>query len=77
MLQASSALVQLRERNTYTGHPLPPWLKPQANSGNLVGLPGSGNKYLLSQESGCNVLEIVDGSKLKARAMVDTAIKVR
>lgn len=42
-----------------------------------MGLPGSGDKYLLSQESGCNVLEIVDGSRLKARAMVDAAVKVQ
>ncbi|KAK4769563.1 hypothetical protein SAY86_027713 [Trapa natans] len=73
--QASSALVQLRERNTYIGHPPPPWLRVQANSGNLIGLPGSGDRYLLSQESGCNVLEIVDGSMLKAHAMVNAAVK--
>ncbi|XP_031402656.1 protein ALWAYS EARLY 2-like isoform X1 [Punica granatum] len=73
--QASSALVHLRERNTYTGNPLPPWLKTQVNSGTPIGLSGSVDKYLLSQESGCNVPEIVDGSRLKAQAMVDTAIK--
>ncbi|KAK4748829.1 hypothetical protein SAY87_015415 [Trapa incisa] len=73
--QASSALLQLRERNTYTGYPPPPWLKAQANFGNFIGLPGYGERYSLSQESGCNVLEIVDGSRLKAHAMVDVAVK--
>ncbi|KAL5783706.1 hypothetical protein ACOSP7_008735 [Xanthoceras sorbifolium] len=72
---ASSALHHVRQRNTYPEILLPPWLKPPANSS----LVGSQTSYIdsshVSQESGSAVVEIVKGSRLKARSMVHTAIK--
>lgn len=68
-MQASSALLHVRQRNTYPESSLPPWPKPPANSRTLD------NSYV-SQESGSAVLEIVGGSRLKAHTMVDAAIKV-
>ncbi|XP_056166610.1 protein ALWAYS EARLY 2-like isoform X2 [Syzygium oleosum] len=73
---ASSALVHLRERNTYPGNPMPPWLKPPVNSGAAIGLPRELDKYVYPHESGCNVHEIVKVSRLKAQTMVDKAIQV-
>ncbi|XP_048133322.1 protein ALWAYS EARLY 2-like isoform X3 [Rhodamnia argentea] len=73
--QASSALVHLRERNTYPGNPLPPWFKTTVNSVTAIGLPRELDKYLYPHESGCNVHEIVKVSRLKAQTMVDKAIQ--
>lgn len=73
--QASSALVHLRERNTYPGNPMPAWFKPPVNSGAAIGLPRELDKYLYPHESGCNVHEIVKVSRLKAQTMVDKAIQ--
>ncbi|KAF8035870.1 hypothetical protein BT93_C1789 [Corymbia citriodora subsp. variegata] len=72
---ASSALVHLRERNTYPGNPMPSWFKPPLNSGATIGLPRELDKYLYPHESGCNVHEIVKVSRLKAQTMVDKAIQ--
>ncbi|KAF8035869.1 hypothetical protein BT93_C1789 [Corymbia citriodora subsp. variegata] len=73
--KASSALVHLRERNTYPGNPMPSWFKPPLNSGATIGLPRELDKYLYPHESGCNVHEIVKVSRLKAQTMVDKAIQ--
>ena len=75
-MQASSALHHVRQRNTYPEILLPPWLKAPANSS----LVGNQTDYLdssyVAQESGSAVVETVKDSRLKARTMVDTAIKV-
>lgn len=76
-LQVSSAWLNLRQRNTYPAHSLPRWMKsPLASSGlgcTLNSLDNSCNSY---QELGSNVVEIVNDSRHKAQAMVDTAIQV-
>ncbi|XP_044498387.1 protein ALWAYS EARLY 2-like isoform X3 [Mangifera indica] len=73
--KASSALLHLRQRNTYPENFLPPWLKLPAYSSFLGSLTNSCNNSYASQESGHAIIEIVRGSRLKAHTMVDTAIK--
>ncbi|GLT61171.1 hypothetical protein SLA2020_338940 [Shorea laevis] len=73
--QVSSALLHLRQRNTYPADTLPPWLKPPANSSVHGGLTSCLDNSSISQESGSNVVEIVKGSRLKAHTMVDAAIQ--
>ncbi|XP_059437111.1 protein ALWAYS EARLY 2-like isoform X2 [Corylus avellana] len=71
----SSALLHMRQRNTYPADTLPPWLKPPANSSVHGGLTNCLDNSSISQESGSNVVEIVKGSRLKAHTMVDAAIQ--
>lgn len=74
--QVSSALLYLRQRNTYQGNTTSPWLKPAANSGASVGsLSSSEQIACIPQESGSRVLEILETSRLKAQTMVDAAVK--
>ncbi|KAB2059758.1 hypothetical protein ES319_A11G328900v1 [Gossypium barbadense] len=74
--QASSALLNLRQRNTYPANPLLPWQKHPTNLDFLGGLTScSFDSSLISPEAGCVVGDIINGSRLKARAMVDAAIK--
>ncbi|EOY11451.1 DIRP,Myb-like DNA-binding domain, putative isoform 1 [Theobroma cacao] len=72
---ASSALVNLRQRNAYPANPLSPWQKPPTNSNFFGGLKSYVDSSLVSPESGSGVGEIVQGSRLKAHAMVDAAMK--
>jgi hypothetical protein len=76
LVQVSSALLNLRQRNTYPGNTLPPWLKPSSNSIVNGGLTGCFDNSFISQESGSSVVDIVNGSRLKAHTMVDAAIQV-
>lgn len=73
--QVSSALLDLRQRNTFPGNPLLPWLKTSANSSVHSVLPGSFDSFSVPQDSGSSVVEIVKGSTTKAQAMVDAAIQ--
>lgn len=74
-MQVSSALLNLRQRNTYPANSLPPWLKQPANSTIYGGLPSSFDSSI-SQESGSSVAEIVEVSRSKAHMMVNAAIQV-
>ncbi|KAL7235191.1 hypothetical protein ACSBR1_018644 [Camellia fascicularis] len=72
----SSALLNLRQRNTYQGNSLSPWLNPLATSNGFNGPPCSTDHPSISyQESGPNVVEIVKDSRFKAHTMVDAAIQ--
>lgn len=71
----SSALLNLRQRNTYPGNTLHPWLKPPSNSSLNGSLTSCYDNSFISQESGSSVVEIVNGSRLRARTMVDAAIQ--
>ncbi|KAL7205231.1 hypothetical protein ACSBR2_018211 [Camellia fascicularis] len=74
--QVSSALLNLRQRNTYQGNSLSPWLNPLATSNGFNGPPCSTDHPSISyQESGPNVVEIVKDSRFKAHTMVDAAIQ--
>ncbi|KAG2695565.1 hypothetical protein I3760_07G018600 [Carya illinoinensis] len=72
--QVSSALLDLRQRNTYPGNTLPPWMKLPTNSNVHCGLTSSDNSSI-SRESASSIVEIVKGSRLKAHTMVDAAIQ--
>ncbi|XWS64536.1 hypothetical protein CRYUN_Cryun05aG0012500 [Craigia yunnanensis] len=72
---ASSALLNLRQRNAYPANPPSPWQEPPTNSNFLGGLTSSVDSSLVSPESGSVVGEIVKGSRLKAHSMVNAAIK--
>ncbi|KAK8488583.1 hypothetical protein V6N13_027535 [Hibiscus sabdariffa] len=73
--KVSSALLNLRQRNTYPANPLLPWQKPPTNLDFFGGLTSSLDSSLITPEVGSVVGDIVNGSRLKAHAMVDAAIK--
>ncbi|KAJ4974391.1 hypothetical protein NE237_007565 [Protea cynaroides] len=74
--QVSSALLYLRQRNTYLANPQSPWMNSIASSGITGGPPCSfDHPAFLSQESGPHVVEIVESSRLKAKKMVDSAVQ--
>ncbi|KAM4108318.1 hypothetical protein ACJW30_03G038100 [Castanea mollissima] len=73
--KVSSALLNLRQRNTYPGNTLHPWLKPPSNSSLNGSLTSCYDNSFISQESGSSVVEIVNGSRLRAHTMVDAAIQ--
>ncbi|XP_022150725.1 protein ALWAYS EARLY 2-like isoform X2 [Momordica charantia] len=62
----------LKQHNNFSGYSLPLWLKPQANTSALRSIPCSLN---VSQESGCRVADIVNGSREKAQLMVLSSTK--
>nr|XP_011466289.1 PREDICTED: protein ALWAYS EARLY 2 isoform X2 [Fragaria vesca subsp. vesca] len=72
--QESSALLNLRHRNTYPGNTLPPSLKYPTNSTVYGSLPSSFD-ISTSQESGSSVAEIVEVSRLKAHTLVNAAVQ--
>ncbi|KAK7258877.1 hypothetical protein RIF29_24466 [Crotalaria pallida] len=72
--QVSDALLHLRHHNTHIGNYLPPWTKPEASFNVLNGLPSTLDSSV-TQEFGLPVIEIIKGSRLKARAMVDAAFQ--
>ncbi|XP_077241603.1 protein ALWAYS EARLY 3-like [Tasmannia lanceolata] len=64
-----SALLGLRQRNTYQGNSLPPSVsRPLGSLGGSVGPPSP-------FDSGSQVVEIVDRSRRRARTMVDAAMQ--
>jgi len=74
-LQVSDAMLQLRQRNTYRGNSLPPWMKPQTSLDVHDDLPNMLDASL-TQELGSTVVQIIKGSRSRAHAMVDAAFKV-
>lgn len=73
--QVASALLSLRQRNTYHGNSTHAWGRPIENSGGAAGPPDSCNpSAFLNQDSGSHVTEIVESSRRKARTVVDAAV---
>ncbi|CAL9118890.1 unnamed protein product [Musa textilis] len=73
--QVASALLSLRQRNTYHGNSTPPWTRPVENAGS-VGSPEPFNPSAFpNQDMGSHVREIVETSTQKARTMVDAAVQ--
>ncbi|XP_022640907.1 protein ALWAYS EARLY 1 isoform X4 [Vigna radiata var. radiata] len=70
----SDAMLQLRQRNTYRGNSLPPWMKPQTGFSVHDDLPSMLDGSL-TQELGSTVVQIIKGSRSRAHAMVDAAFK--
>ncbi|WCJ23526.1 DIRP Myb-like DNA-binding domain [Euphorbia peplus] len=74
--QVSSALLCLRQRNTYQGNNQYMWLKPFAAAGEPAGHCGSFDQSTdENQESGSHAAEIVESSRVKAQTMVDAAMQ--
>ncbi|KAL6009859.1 hypothetical protein ACLOJK_000290 [Asimina triloba] len=73
----ASAVAYLRQRNTFQGNSIPPWFsRPVGNSGGPAGPPSSFDHSTFStQDSGSQVVEIVESSRQKARTMVDAAMQ--
>ncbi|KAK3012841.1 hypothetical protein RJ639_008620 [Escallonia herrerae] len=71
--EVSSALLNLRQRNTYPVNSLPPWPKALAMPS---GLPDPLDRFSTDpQEFGSNVVGIVTNSRSKAQTMVAAAIQ--
>lgn len=77
-MQVSSALLFLRQRNTYQGNIPLLWSKSMASLGD-PSAHSSSFDYMAyqTQESGSHVAEIVESSRTKAQKMVDAAVQVR
>ncbi|XP_010931795.1 protein ALWAYS EARLY 3 isoform X3 [Elaeis guineensis] len=74
--QVASALLSLRQRNTYHGNSTHAWVRPIENSGGPAGPADSCNSSaFLNQDSGSHVTEIVESSRRKARTVVDAAVQ--
>ncbi|KAL9318495.1 hypothetical protein ACSQ67_015012 [Phaseolus vulgaris] len=74
MVLVSDAMLQLRQRNTYRGNSLPPWMKPQTSFNVHDDLPNMLDSSL-TQELGSTVVQIIKGSRSRSHAMVDAAFK--
>ncbi|XP_071696866.1 protein ALWAYS EARLY 3-like isoform X2 [Rutidosis leptorrhynchoides] len=70
--QVTSALLNLRQRNTYPGNPLPPWQKLQSG---IVGPISSADNSSSNHQLPSNVVEIVNNSRLEAHKLVHTAMQ--
>lgn len=73
--QVTSALLNLRQRNTYPGNPLPPWQKLQSSSSGIVGPMSSSDNSPSNNQLQSNVVEIVNNSRLEAHKLVHTAMQ--
>ncbi|XP_038985220.1 protein ALWAYS EARLY 3-like isoform X2 [Phoenix dactylifera] len=73
--QVGSALLVLRQRNTFHGISASPLHRSMENSG-LAGCSGSFNTYdLYNHDTGSHVVEIVENSMSQARKMVDVTVQ--
>ncbi|XP_010667784.2 protein ALWAYS EARLY 3 isoform X2 [Beta vulgaris subsp. vulgaris] len=74
--QVSSALMCLRQRNTYQGNSLVPWQTSKTSLEDHSSIVSSLNCLPCdSQRTVSHVCEIIDTSRIKARNMVDAALK--
>nr|XP_027075043.1 protein ALWAYS EARLY 3-like [Coffea arabica] len=74
--QVSSALICLRQRNTYQGNISLGWPRPVANLGDPGSMLSSLDRSTSqSQDSGSHISEIIESSRKKARSMVDVALQ--
>jgi hypothetical protein len=72
--QVASALLTLRQRNTYNGNPanqLPRSMETYGGASDLLNNAGFNN----SQDTGTQVVEIIENSRRKAKMMVDAAVQ--
>ncbi|KAL6908230.1 hypothetical protein ACP4OV_002400 [Aristida adscensionis] len=74
--QVASALLSLRQRNTYHGNPVESYSKPMENGGAFMGAPDPYNLFgYINPESGSQVIEIIETSQSRAKMMVDVAVQ--
>ncbi|XP_062185503.1 protein ALWAYS EARLY 2-like isoform X3 [Phragmites australis] len=74
--QVASALLSLRQRNTYRANPVQSYPKSMENGGAFTGAPDPYNLFgYINPESGSQVIEIIETSRCRAKTMVDVAIQ--
>ncbi|ONM29134.1 Protein ALWAYS EARLY 3 [Zea mays] len=74
--QVASALLSLRQRNTYHGNQLPSYPISMENGGTITGAPDPYNRFgYINPESGSQVMEVIETSRCKAKMMVDVAVQ--
>ncbi|XP_062225369.1 protein ALWAYS EARLY 3-like isoform X3 [Phragmites australis] len=74
--QVASALLSLRQRNTYHGNPVQSYPKSMENGGAFNGAPDPYNlSGYINPESGSQAIEIIETSRCRAKMMVDVAIQ--
>lgn len=74
----ASALLCLRQRNTFHGHPAQSYPNKSTENGgafNRTPDPSSNLFGYINQESGSQVMEIIETSRSKAKTMVDVAVQ--
>uniref|UniRef100_A0ACD5ZAL0 Uncharacterized protein n=1 Tax=Avena sativa TaxID=4498 RepID=A0ACD5ZAL0_AVESA len=72
----ASALLSLRQRNTFHGQPTQSYPKCTENGGAFNRTPDTCNLFgYINQESGSQVMEIIETSRSRAKTMVDVAIQ--
>jgi hypothetical protein len=74
--QVASALLSLRQRNTYHGNQVQSYPTSMEN-GAFTGAPDSYNRFgYINPESGSQVIEVIETSRCRAKMMVDVAVQV-
>lgn len=73
--QVATSLIHVRERNTYPGSSIPPWQNHVENFNGTATNQACFSTSVLSQDSGSNVIEIIDSSRQLATPIVETAIQ--
>ncbi|TVU38319.1 hypothetical protein EJB05_11682 [Eragrostis curvula] len=73
--QVASALLSLRQRNTYHGNPAQAYPNSMEN-GAFTGAPDPYNRFgYINPESGSQVIEVIETSRRRAKMMVDVAVQ--
>lgn len=76
-MQVASALLSLRQRNTYHGNQLHSYPTSIENGGAFTGAPDPYNRFgYINPESGSQVIEVIEMSRHRAKMMVDVAVQV-
>ncbi|KAI7750261.1 hypothetical protein M8C21_015970 [Ambrosia artemisiifolia] len=71
----TSALLNLRQRNTHPGNCLPPWQKLQPSSVGIVGPMSSVDNFPSNNQLASNVVKIMNSSRLEAQKLVHPAMQ--
>lgn len=73
--QVTFALLNLRQRNTYPGNPMPPWQKLQSSSSGIVSPMTSVDNSSSINQLAPSAVEIVNNSRLEAHKLVHAALQ--
>ncbi|KAK3163558.1 hypothetical protein QOZ80_1AG0005280 [Eleusine coracana subsp. coracana] len=74
--QVASALLSLRQRNTYHGNQVQSYPASMENGGTFTGAPDPCNRFgYINPESGSQVIEVIETSRHRAKMMVDVAVQ--
>ncbi|KAK3159984.1 hypothetical protein QOZ80_1BG0053760 [Eleusine coracana subsp. coracana] len=74
--QVASALLSLRQRNTYHGNQVQSYPTSMENGGTFTGASDPCNRFgYINPESGSQVIEVIETSRHRAKMMVDVAVQ--